>query len=98
MPRRQGQPEVRIERLCDPTHFGMVIHWGDVTDTIIASPGDRNLALGGMSGEATLALARRNQAGEVVWWAAADAWALNVDGVVVLPSQGEAAVLAEGKP
>ncbi len=98
MPRRQGQPEARIERLCDPTHFGMVIHWGDVTDTIIASPGDRNLALGGMSGEATLALARRNQAGEVLWWAAADAWALNADGVVVLPSQGEAAVLVEGKP
>lgn len=98
MPRREGQSAASIKRLSDLTHFGMVIHHGEVTDTIIASPGDRNLALGGLTGEASLAIARRDQNGKLLWWAAADAWALKVDGKTALPRQGEARVLAEGTP
>lgn len=77
-------------------HFGMNIHWADATDTILASPGDRNLALAGIEGEATLAVVRRDQDGELLWWAAADAWALSIDGRAVLPRHGESGVLVEG--
>ena len=96
MPRRDREPAVPIERLSDPTHFGMTIDWGDATDTILASPGDRNLALAGIEGEATLAVVRRDQDGNLLWWAAADAWALSIDGRAVLPRHGESRVLVEG--
>lgn len=96
MPRREGQPTVEIKRLSTPSHFGMVIHWGEVTDTILASPADRHLSLAGIEGEATLAVVRRDENGSLLWWAAADAWMLEVDGNRVLPREGEPRALAQG--
>jgi len=95
MPRREGEPTVEVERLSSPSHFGMAIRWGEVTDTILASPADRYLSLAGVEGEAMLTVVRRDRNGNLLWWAAADAWMLEVDGNVVLPRAGEPRVLAQ---
>lgn len=95
VPRRRDEPEVAAERMDNMGQFGLTLRFGDVTDTILASPNDRWINLGGAFGEATLTVIRRNAAEQVVWWAAADAYSLNLDGLAVLTPRGEAHTLAE---
>jgi hypothetical protein len=97
VPRRKGDSSAVIQRIVAPAHFGLTLRIGKVTDTIVASPIDRRIAIGGIEGEATLAAARRNAKGELLWWAAADAYALSIDGQVLLPRHGEPSALCEGK-
>ena len=96
VPRRAGAPAVGVQRLSGPLQFGLVLDHGDVVDTITASPVDRRQDLGGVTGEAALMLVRRDRAGAVRYWAAADAFHLAVDGRDVLPRRGAAAALGEG--
>jgi hypothetical protein len=96
VPRRHGSPPVRVSRLFGPRHYGLRVDHGEVTDTIVTSPFDRRTALGGIEGEATLAVARRSPDGSLLWWAAADAYALSVDGQPVFPRRGTPEVLREG--
>jgi hypothetical protein len=95
VPRRHEEPPVAIERFGDPVQFGLTLRLGAVTDTIVVSPFDRHIALQGIEGEAAVAVIRRSPEGQLLWWAAADAYALSVDGAPVLPRQGVAAVLRE---
>jgi len=75
--------------------FGLVVEHGEATDTILASLIDRHLDIGGLRGDATLAVVRRDGNGKVLWWAAADAYVLDIDGLTVLARQGECLALAE---
>ena len=74
--------------------FGLVLKLGSVTDTIIASP-RRHIEISGVTGEASLAVIRRDGKGNVLWWTAADAFALAVDGRTVASRTGTATTLAE---
>ena len=96
VPRHEGQPSVPIDRVTAPNQLGLVLHLGDVTDTIVASPFLRLLNLGGVHGEARMVATRRDGSGHVVWWAAADANFLEIDGTIVIPRRGESVTLAEG--
>ena len=97
VPRRAGQPAVATERIAAPGRFGLVVGHGDVVDTIVAAPHDRNVALGGIEGEAKLAVARRGLDGNLLWWCAADVFRLNIDAHEAVPARGTAAVLREGR-
>jgi len=96
VPRRGGEPPVDVERLVRPNQLGLVIRHGDVTDTIAASPHRRVLDLGGIYGEARIAVARRDADGKLLFWAAADANLLDVDGRTVLRRRGTAQPISEG--
>ena len=95
VPRRGEESPVRIDRLVSPNQLGFVIHHGDVTDTIVASPYLRLLDLGSISGEARMVCVRRSPDGEVLWWAAADANLVTMSGRSLLPRQPEAIPLSE---
>jgi hypothetical protein len=95
VPRRRESPPISVARLSGPHHYGLVIDHGDVVDTVVTNPFDRVLSLGGMEGEATVAVARRSRDGTLLWWVAADAYALSIDGKDVLPRQGVPATLRE---
>ena len=96
-PRREGQAPVSFKRLSSRGHFGIEVGLGDCTDTIVASPDDRWVDLGGMRGEASLAVARRDARGKLLWWAAADVFSLTVDGIQVARPRGNAATLLESE-
>jgi hypothetical protein len=96
VPRISQSPPVKVTRLSGPRHYGLRVDHGGVIDTIVASPFDRGITLGGLEGEATLAVARCSPDGSLLWWAAADAYALSVDGRAVFPRQGNPVVLREG--
>ena len=95
VPRRGDQPDLEIERSVAPNQLGLVLQFGEVTDTVVASPFLRLLDLNGIWGEARLAVVRRDGHGRTLWWAAADVNALEVDGEVVVPRQDEPAALRE---
>lgn len=95
MPRRAGTGPVTIERMAAHLEFGMRIQHGGVTDTVVVSPIDRHITLGGMEGEATLALVRQNAEGRVIYAAAADAFRLSWNGVPLMPRRGEPSQLYE---
>ena len=90
VPRRGEQGAVQVERIAGQGQFGLVLGLGDVTDTIVASPLDGRLCLGGMHGEAALVVARRDGAGRLLWWGAAECYGLQIDEHGVHPRQGEA--------
>lgn len=98
MPRRSGRPPVKTERIGGLLQFGFVVHHGTVTNTIVASPVDRTLSLSGLAGEASLAIARRDAQGRLLWAAACDTFACTADRQVVAARQGEPLVLAEWRP
>ena len=95
VPRRCDEPAVSFERFGEALQFGLTLRLGPVTDTIVASPFDRHLDLAGIRGEAALAVIRRSPDGSLLWWAAADAYALAVDGAAILPRRGTPAPLCE---
>ncbi len=95
VPRRRDEAPVEIDRFGDPVQFGMTLRLGSVTDTIVASPFDRHINTRGIEGEAALAVIRRSSEGRLLWWAAADAYALSVDGAPVMPRQGVVVALRE---
>jgi hypothetical protein len=97
VPRRAGQAPVTVERIAGPLQFGLVIHHGEVSDTVVASLIDRRLSIGGLSGEATLAIARRSVGGDLLWAAACDAYALCADGREVLPRQSKPVPLRDSR-
>lgn len=97
LPRRQSDPSVEIRKVTGRNQFGLVLDFGDCVDTVVASPHCLHVDLEGITGEAKLAVARRNRAGELLWWAAADAFALTINGRQVLPRQGEPRTLAESE-
>lgn len=88
IPRTADSATVEIERVNATDQLGLIIHHGNVTDTVIGSPQHREIELDGISGEASLVVVRRDNAGHLLWWAAADAYALFVDGDNVLPREG----------
>jgi len=90
VPRRADEPALEIERLVKPNQLGFVISLGDLTDTVVASPHSRIINMGGLYGEARIAVARRDSGGKLIWWAAADGNLLEVDGETVLPRRGVA--------
>jgi len=98
MPRRAEDAPVKTKRLTTVGHFGLKLDFGDAVDTVIAAPIARRVDLGGLLGEATLSVARRNAAGELLWWASADAYHLVIDGEEVLPHQPEPVALATRVP
>lgn len=93
IPRRSAQAPVVSSRITGPMQFGLVIEHGKITDTVVVSPVSRLINIGGMRGEATLAVARHNSDGGLMWAAAADAFALNVGGHCVLARRGTSADL-----
>lgn len=95
IPRRDTEDPVPIERIHGKDQLGFVLRLGDVTDTVVAGLHSRRIDIGGMQGEASLAVVRRDGNGEATWWAAADAFSLAVDGKEVLPRQGECLTLTE---
>lgn len=95
LPKRKGEASPVIERLTGRNQFGFSIDFGGVTDTVVANPHTRNLSIGGMQGEATLAITRRDSEADSVWWAAAEAYALSIDKVEVMPRQGNCEILVE---
>jgi len=73
----------------------LVICLGDVTDMVVAAPHLRLIDAGGLYGEARIAVARRDAKGRLLWWAAADAYRLDIDGQAVLPRRGTAEPISE---
>lgn len=94
LPRRRGQAQIAARRVTAHAHFGIVLEFGRVTDTILVSPIDHGLNLEGITGEASVAVVRRDRRGRVVWWAAAEAYALAAGGKTLLPRRGTPATLA----
>ncbi len=97
LPRRAGMPAAGVERLYGANQFGLVIDHGEVTDTVLVNPQDGRLDAGGLKGEAVMAVARRDRAGRLLWWAAAEAYELAVDGSAVLAFTGEKQLLRQGE-
>ncbi|MCX5662941.1 MAG: hypothetical protein NTW19_24925 [Planctomycetota bacterium] len=96
LPRRAGTPAVGVQRIFAPAQFGLTLdHGNGVIDTVVASPISSGLDIGGITGEARLAVVRRDGSGKVVWWAAAEAFTLAIDGKTVLPRRGEVRTLVE---
>lgn len=95
VPRRREEAPVVAQRIFGADQFGLVVQFGEVTDTITASPVNRRLDIGGMAGEASIAVARRDASGACLYWAAADAYALSIDGETVLDHQPDPVTLAE---
>lgn len=95
VPRRDGEPAVKIERVTATGQLGLIIDHGEMTDTVVASPFVRCLDLAGVYGEARLVVVRKDREGRVLWWAAADANVLDVDGAAIVPRRGVATVLEE---
>lgn len=96
VPRRKNSATIQTERIAAVGHFGLIVRHGETTDTIVAAPVDRYLDLAGIRGEATLAMTRRNANGDLVWWAAADAYELSIGGTDVMPRRGRLATLVCG--
>ncbi|MBI2442079.1 MAG: hypothetical protein HYV35_12005 [Lentisphaerae bacterium] len=95
IPRRSGTAPVTIERLSGHCEFGVRIHHGAVTDTVVVAPIDRRITIGGIDAEATLALVRLTPEGRVIYAAAADAFRLSFNGSVLMPRRGEPETLNE---
>jgi len=95
LPRRASEPPAATERITAPGRFGLIVNHGEVVDTIVAAPHDRNVALGGIEGEATLAVVRRDSKGQLLWWCGADVYALGVDGRDVMARRSVPAALRE---
>ena len=95
VPRRAQEPAVETRRIGAMGQFGLVVEHGEVTDSILSSQADRHMDIEGLRGDATLAVVRRNNHGKLLWWAAADAYMLDIDGATVLPRRGEGLTLAE---
>ncbi len=96
VPRRAQEPTVEARRIGAMGQFGLVVKHGEVTDTILSSQTDRHMDIEGLRGDATLAVVRRDRGDKLLWWAAADAYVLQIDGAQVLPRRAEAVTLAEG--
>ncbi|MDP6113846.1 MAG: hypothetical protein QGF00_04135 [Planctomycetota bacterium] len=95
LPRRADQGAVEVERLRAPDQIGMTLRHGEVTDTVIASPHQGNIDLADIEGEARIVVVRRDNAGEVIWWCAVEAYEFNIEGRTVIERAGEAATLRE---
>lgn len=96
VPRRAQAPAMGVSRIVGPMQTGLVLDLGGgVTDTIVASPIDRGISIGGLTGEATLAVLRQDGSGKPVWWAAADAYCLAADGAQLLRRRSQPLDLAE---
>lgn len=95
MPRRAGTPPLPVKMVQTRGQFGMTIDHGSVTDTILVAPIHRSLHTAGVDAEATMVVARRDKAGKLIWWCAADTYAATIDGHDVLHRRPEAVALAE---
>jgi hypothetical protein len=95
MPRRAEEGVVGIERIYGVAQFGFKLNFGDYTDTVIFSSLPGRIDLEGIKAEAKLVMARRDKAGRLLWWSAAEANIVNVDGYEVLGRQSKIRTLAE---
>lgn len=98
LPRRAGTAPVTVERLTGHCEFGLRLQHGAVTDTVVASPIDRRITIGGIEAEATLALVRQDASGRVTYAAGADAFHLSFQGETFLCRRGEPETLYELSP
>lgn len=94
MPRLADEQSVPAERIFGTDQFGLVLDFGDFTDTVVASPVERRVDIGGMNGEASLAVVRRNTDGKCTCWAAADAFSMQIDGETKLDHTTDPLTLA----
>lgn len=90
VPRRKGASPVGITRIADRYQFGLVIDHGQFTDTVVAAPFDRRITIGGIDGEAAMAIVRRDREGKAVFAAAGESFRLAVDGAALQRGHGEA--------
>ena len=91
-PRGLDAPATRFNALHAPRQCGLTIDHGEVIDTIVANPAVRHLSIGGMDGEATLAVARRDREGRLLSACAADCFSLVIDGQTIAEPRGRARV------
>jgi hypothetical protein len=95
LPRPAESTDVKIESLQPIDQLGFIIHHGDVTDTVIASPHQRNIDAAGIQGEARMVAVRRNSGEEIAWWCVVEGFALQVEGKTLLKRRGEAETLVD---
>jgi len=95
MPRRADDSPVDVQWIHGRGQFGFHLNFGDVVDTVIVSEHHRIIDLDGVKAEARMVVRRCDQAGQVLWWSAADAYAVHINGEIVLSHQQQPLTLAE---